>query len=241
MQAAGLPARRLYHSDAFDKSAGGVAMTANTTKLQGLKMPTAHQTIARHTLLEDAQALISGTLLVSLGVAMLGKAHLITGGTVGLAFLLHYLSGISFGKLFFALNLPFYYLAVKKMGWRFTIKTFSAILLLSVFSEVLPRVFSMDALDPIYAAIMGGLLAGVGLLVLFRHQASLGGINVLVLYLQERYGLRAGVVQLCLDALILAASIPTISFGAVAISLLGAAVLNLTLAINHKPGRYMAI
>jgi uncharacterized membrane-anchored protein YitT (DUF2179 family) len=88
---------------------------------------------------------------------------------------------------------------------------------------------------------MGGLLAGVGLLVLFRHQASLGGINVLVLYLQERYGLRAGVVQLCLDALILAASIPTISFRAVAISLLGAAVLNLTLAINHKPGRYMAI
>jgi uncharacterized membrane-anchored protein YitT (DUF2179 family) len=241
MQAAGLSACRINHSDVLDTSAGGVAMTANTTKLQGVKMPPAPQTIARHTLLEDAQALISGTLLVSLGVAMLGKAHLITGGTVGLAFLLHYLSGISFGKLFFVLNLPFYYLAVKKMGWRFTIKTFSAIFLLSVFSEVLPRVFSMDALDPIYAAIMGGLLAGVGLLVLFRHQASLGGINVLVLYLQERYGLRAGVVQLCLDALILAASIPTISFRAVAISLLGAAVLNLTLAINHKPGRYMAI
>lgn len=196
---------------------------------------------APHTLFEDAQALLSGTLLVSLGVAMLGKAHLITGGTVGLAFLLHYVTGISFGKLFFAINLPFYYLAVKKMGWKFAIKTFSAILLLSGMSELLPLVFNMDSIHPVYAATMGGLLAGVGLLVLFRHKASLGGINVLVLYLQERYGLRAGAVQLGLDAAILLASIPMISVSAVAVSLLGAAVLNLTLAINHRPGRYMAI
>ena len=45
-----------------------------------------------HSLLEDAQALLAGTLLVSLGVAMLGKANLITGGAVGLALLLHYAS-----------------------------------------------------------------------------------------------------------------------------------------------------
>ncbi|MGE5622836.1 MAG: YitT family protein, partial [Bacillota bacterium] len=167
--------------------------------------------VARHTLFEDAQALLSGTLLVSLGVAMLGKAHLITGGTVGLAFLLHYFTGISFGKLFFTINLPFYYLAVKKMGWQFTIKTFSAILLLSGMSELLPLVFSMDSIHPAYAAAMGGLLCGVGLLVLFRHKASLGGFNVLVLYLQERYGLRAGAVQLALDGAILLASLPMIS------------------------------
>ncbi len=197
--------------------------------------------VARHTLFEDAQALLSGTLLVSLGVAMLGKAHLITGGTVGLAFLLHYFTGVSFGKLFFTINLPFYYLAVKKMGWQFAIKTFSAILLLSGMSELLPLVFSMDSIHPAYAATMGGLLCGVGLLVLFRHKASLGGFNVLVLYLQERYGLRAGAVQLALDGAILLASLPMISVGLVAVSLLGAAVLNLTLAVNHRPGRYMAI
>lgn len=195
----------------------------------------------RHSLFEDVQALITGTLLVSLGVALLGKASLITGGTVGIAFLLHYMTGISFGKLFFAVNLPFYYLAVKKMGWTFTLKTFGAVFLLSVFSELLPLVLRVEMLNPLYAAIMGGLLCGVGLLVLFRHKASLGGINVLVLYLQERYGLRAGMVQLCLDSAILMLSISKISWTAVAISLLGAAMLNLTLAINHRPGRYMAI
>lgn len=197
--------------------------------------------LSRHSAFEDAQALVTGTLLVSLGVAFLGKAELVTGGTAGIAFLLHYLTGISFGKLFFAINLPFYALAVKKMGWKFTIKTFCAVALLSAFTELLPRVLHLDQLNIVYGSVMGGLLCGVGLLVLFRHRASLGGVNVLVLWLQERFGIRAGLVQLGLDAAVLLCAIPLISLSSVIISLLGAAMLNLILAINHRPGRYMAI
>lgn len=197
--------------------------------------------LQKHSLFEDVQALVTGTLLVSLGVALLGKASLITGGTVGIAFLLHYVTGLSFGKLFFAINLPFYFLAVRKLGWKFTLKTFAAVFLLSAFSEMLPMVFRVESLNSLYAAVMGGLLCGVGLLVLFRHRASLGGINILVLYLQERYGLRAGLVQLGLDATVLLLSIPKIGLAAVVVSLIGAAMLNLLLAVNHRPGRYMAI
>jgi uncharacterized membrane-anchored protein YitT (DUF2179 family) len=208
---------------------------------QGLPPSDGPSEVQRHSLFEDVSALITGTLLVSLGVALLGKAGLITGGTVGIAFLLHYVTGVSFGKLFFLINVPFYFLAVKKLGWTFTLKTFGAVFLLSAFSEMLPLVFKVEMLNPLYGATMGGLLAGVGLLVLFRHKASLGGINVLVLYLQERFGLRAGLMQLALDAGILLLSVSRISLASFAISLLGAAMLNMTLAINHKPGRYMAI
>lgn len=203
--------------------------------------PPAPAIALKHSKFEDAQALVTGTLLVSLGVTLLGEARLITGGTVGIAFLLHYLTGLSFGKLFFAVNLPFYYLAVRKMGWVFTLKTFAAVGLLSLFIEMLPLVLELERLDTFYGAVMGGMLCGVGLLVLFRHKASLGGINVLVLWLQERFGWRAGHVQLALDAAILLLSIPMISLQAVAISLLGAAALNLILATNHRPERYMAI
>jgi uncharacterized membrane-anchored protein YitT (DUF2179 family) len=197
--------------------------------------------VPHHTMLEDVQALIAGTMLVSLGIALAGKVGMITGGVVGLAFLLHYATGIGFGKLFFLMNLPFYALAWKKMGWKFAVKTFSAVLLLSAFSELMPHVFKLDAITPFYAAVMGGLLMGVGLLVLFRHKASLGGFNILVLYLQERFGWRAGLVQLGLDTTILLASIAMIPLSAVLMSLVGAAVLNLCLAINHRPGRYVAI
>lgn len=195
----------------------------------------------RHTLLEDMQALLSGTLLVSLGVALVGKAGLITGGVVGLAFLMHYATGIGFGILFFLINLPFYWLALKKLGRAFVLKTFTAVALLSVLTEIIPGVLEIEWVNPVYAAVTGGLLMGVGLLILFRHRASLGGLNVLVLYLQERYGWRAGIVQLVFDVAILLASVPMISAVSVGISLIGAVVLNLTLAVNHRPGRYMAI
>jgi len=216
-------------------------MKARITAMAGRQEPAPAGEPARHTTFEDMQALVTGTLIVSLGVTLLGKAQLITGGTVGLAFLGHYVSDISFGKLFFLINLPFYYLAVRKMGWTFTLKTFLAVCLLSGFAELLPKVFALEAIHPVYAAVMGGLLCGVGLLILFRHRASLGGINIFVLYLQERYGLRAGVVQLAIDGAIMLASIPMISWQSVLVSLLGAAAMNLTLAINHRPGRYVAI
>ncbi|MBI4757049.1 MAG: YitT family protein [Betaproteobacteria bacterium] len=135
----------------------------------------------------------------------------------------------------------FYLLAVRKMGWEFTLKTFCAVLLLSVFSELLPRVLRLESIHPLYAAVMGGLLMGVGLLILFRHKASLGGLNVLVLVVEERTGWRAGLVQLGFDAAILLASLAILPPSAVAISMLGAAVLNLSLAINHRRERYTAI
>ncbi len=196
--------------------------------------------VHQHSLFDDAQALITGTLLISLGVNLLGTANLITGGTVGIAILLKYFSGISFGKLFFLVNLPFYVLAYKKMGRVFTLKTFLSVGLLSAWSELLPLVFKIGDVNPFYSAVMGGLLAGVGLLILFRHRASLGGVNVLVLYLQERFGWRAGYMQLTIDGAIVLLSLSIVPLDRIAISLLGAAVLNLTLAINHVPGRYGA-
>jgi uncharacterized membrane-anchored protein YitT (DUF2179 family) len=193
-----------------------------------------------HTLIDDLQALLAGTMMVSLGVAMMGKAGLITGGVAGLCLLLHYVTGISFGKIFFALSLPFYAFAIRRLGWRFTLKSLVAVLLFVLASDLLPRAMQLARIDALYAALMGGILVGAGLLVLFRHQASLGGFNVVCIFLQERFGWRAGLVQLAIDALILVVSLGVIAPAAWGLSLLGTAVLNLTLAVNHRPGRYLA-
>jgi len=94
---------------------------------------------------------------------------------------------------------------------------------------------------PLFAALGGGLLIGAGFLILFRHHASLGGLNVLVLWLQERWGWRAGKVQMAIDVSILLVSAPWVDAQQLALSVLGAVALNFALAINHKPGRYMAV
>lgn len=210
-------------------------MTAPATPLPAPAAP------PRHSLLDDAQALLTGTLFVALGLVLLRQAGLVTGGTAGIAFVLHYATGWSFGALFFMVNLPFYVLAWRRMGARFTIKTFFAVTLLALLTETLPRWMALASLAPLFGALAGGLLVGVGFVILFRHQASLGGLNVLVQWLQERRGWRAGQLQLGLDVLILLAASAHVSPGQLALSVLAAAVMNLALAINHRPGRYMAM
>lgn len=197
--------------------------------------------ITRHRWYEDLQALLTGTLFVALGVVMFGHAGLLTGGTAGIAFLIHYATGVSFGLAFFVINLPFYVFAWKRMGPSFTLKTFAAVALLSLFTHLLPQAISFVYLSPVVATVLGGLLCGTGMLILFRHRASLGGLNVLVLYLQERFGWRAGKVQMAIDSLIVLGALWVTDEQRVALSVLGAVVLNLTLAINHRPGRYMAL
>ena len=134
-----------------------------------------------HTHSEDALALCIGVLLISVGVAFYSSAGLLTGGTAGLAFLIHYATGITFGKAFFVLNLPFYWLALRKMGWAFTLKTFIAVALLSVLTELQRQFLQFASLQPLYAAIAGGIITGTGFLVLFRHRSSLGGVGILAL------------------------------------------------------------
>lgn len=194
----------------------------------------------RHSLFDDAQALLTGTLFVALGLLLFRQAGLMTGGTAGIALLAHYASGWPFGALFFLASLPFYWLAWRRMGRRFTVKTFAAVALLSLLSEQLPRLLAIERVQPLFAAIAGGLLIGAGFIILFRHRASLGGLNVLALWLQERTGWRAGYLQLALDMTILLASTPWVDAPRLALSIVGAAAMNLALAVNHRPDRYIA-
>ena len=193
----------------------------------------------RHNLFEDAQALLVAPLFFAFAVLLFREAGLLTGGTVGIAFLLHYLSGWPIGALLFAINLPFYALAMRSMGRAFTLKTFLAVSLLALYAEMLPSLVQLQGLNRPFAAIMGGFLAGISLLMLIRHKASLGGLGILVIYLQNTRGWRAGKLQMAADCLILGTAIFVRDPLSVGLSILGALALNLVIAVNHKAGRYM--
>ncbi|MCH4810598.1 YitT family protein [Vreelandella neptunia] len=199
----------------------------------------------QHRPYEDVMAMLLGTFFVALGVTFYTHAVLLTGSTAGLALLLSYMTssvtGWGFGVYFFAINLPFYYLAVKRMGWSFTLRTFAAIGLVSLFSELTQGWVQFANVPSLYAALMGGALMGIGMLMLFRHRTSLGGINILALYLQDKHGFRAGYVQLAIDGVILLIALTQLPLDRVGYSVLGALTLNLIIALNHKPGRYIGV
>ena len=219
--------------------------SANTLTVAGAGHPVhaiaAGDGALRHRAHEDLQALVTGTLLVAFGVVLFGQTGLLTGGTAGLAFLIRYATGMDFGIAFFLVNLPFYVFAWRRMGPVFTLKTLAAVSLLSVFAQLLPMGIGFGHLSSAVASVLGGLLCGVGMLILFRHRASLGGMNVLVLYLQDRMGWRAGTTQMVIDSLIVLAALWITDWQRLAWSVFGAVVLNLVLAVNHRPGRYMAV
>ncbi|NBD29374.1 MAG: YitT family protein [Alphaproteobacteria bacterium] len=195
---------------------------------------------AQHTPFEDAQGLLVGSALCGFGIHILASAGLVTGQTAGLAVLLSYATGLGFGVIFFAINLPFYWLANRHLGRSFTLKTFVAVALVSGFAELAARLVQVVPGHPAVAAVLFGVVAGAGLLAIFRHRASLGGVGILAYYLQERMGWRAGWVQLAFDLALFGAALLVMAPALVLWSLLGAAILNTIIGVNHRRDRYIA-
>jgi uncharacterized membrane-anchored protein YitT (DUF2179 family) len=193
----------------------------------------------RHTRFEDAQGLVFGAFMCAFGLVVLTSAGLVTGQTAGLAVLISYVTGWGFGPIFFLVNIPFYALALARMGLGFTLKTFVAVALLSAFAVASPQLVSIEVLHPALAAVLFGAVTGAGLLAIFRHGASLGGVGIVALLAQERLGWRAGWVQLAFDAALFAAALLVLAPELVLWSLLGAVVVNAIVGINHRRDRYI--
>lgn len=198
-------------------------------------------TATRHSPAEDAFGIFAGAALTALGIGILAHLGLLAGGVAGLAFLAHYATGWNYGLLFFVLNLPFFLLAASRMGRAFTIKTAVAIATLSLMTAFDTEFVRFAQIDSLVGSVLAGLLMGFGLLAFFRHRSSAGGVGILAVYLQDRLGWRAGLTQLGFDLVILAVAFAVTTPSAVAYSVIGAVVLNLFLAINHRNDRYRAI
>ena len=191
---------------------------------------------------DDVQGLVTGTAFVALGIFLMKSAGLVPGGIVGLALLAHYGTGVDLGAILFVVNLPFYVLAWRRMGRAFTLRTALAVSLLSLLTWWLPHAVTLQQIDGALAAVLGGLLCGAGMLILFRHGASLGGLNVLVLRLQDRFGWPAGKSQMAIDAVIvLGGGWYAGDARKLALSVLAVVALNLALVYNHRPGRYQVV
>lgn len=142
--------------------------------------------------------IISGCLITSIGALILQHAEVMTGGTAGLSLLLSYASDLPFGVVFFLINVPFYILSVLFMGWSFTVSTIFSVTLLSVMT-------SMDKWLPSFeipmsvGAVLGGVIIGFGLSILFVNRTSLGGSNILALILQKKLGWNPGKLNFLFD------------------------------------------
>lgn len=197
------------------------------------------ETVA-HTPLEDIQGLSIGCILTSVGLVFLTQLGLVTGQTAGMALLIAYPMGWSFGLVFFLVNLPFYLFAYWRLGLEFTLKGIFCVTAVSILSEYLPLFIVFERLNPFIGALVFGVTVGLGLLACFRHKGSLGGLGVMALVIQDRTGFKAGYVQLMVDVVIFSIALLIFPMSIVAFSLIGAIVLNAVILFNHRRDRYVA-
>lgn len=192
----------------------------------------------RHTPIEDVHALLIGSSFIAVGLTLLKAAGLVTGGVAGVALIISYLTAWPVGTVFLVLNIPFYVLAYRTLGRDFTVKTLATNLLLAGLAFGMPYWLRVEGVDPVFAAVFGGTIIGMGILALARHRSSVGGVGVLALYLHERRGISAGKVQMIADCLVVAAAFAVISPARLLLSILSAVALSAVIIANHRPGRY---
>jgi uncharacterized membrane-anchored protein YitT (DUF2179 family) len=194
----------------------------------------------KHTLYEDAQAILTSTLIAAFGIYLLQSSQVVTGGSAGLTLLLSKNLGWNFSIAYPLISIPFMALALWRRGLTFTLKSIVTVGALSVFTYFIPQLIDLSSIQSWFGAILGNLLLGVAMLIMFRHGTSLGGFNVIALIAQDKFKWKAGLVQMALDAaVVIGFAVTNFSWSAIW-AIIGAVTLNLVLATNHRPDRYIA-
>ena len=156
-----------------------------------------------------------GLLLYTLGwIVFLIPNNMVGGGVTGISAILLYAFNIPVSASFFVINLVLLLIALKVLGKAFGAKTVYAIIIASIFYEVvpplIPDVFIQEIAisnGKLLCAIFGGVCAGLGIGISFSQGGSTGGTDIVSLMIVKYMNVSAGRVILLLDIFIIASSL----------------------------------
>ena len=152
--------------------------------------------------------IVLGSIFLSFGVVLFFIPNaLVTGGTSGMAILLHYLFDLPTGSMMVAVNAPLLLLGAKYLGRAFTLRSIVTIVLSSLFIDLFNEVLQVNALtkDVILASLFGGVSVGVGLGLVLSGNASAGGSTILAKIIASKTSIKASSVILAIDVMIIIA------------------------------------
>ncbi len=154
----------------------------------------------------DACLIMTGSVLFIIGLKSILVLHqLIAGGLTGAAILLNHLQPrLDIGWWYLFLNLPLAWLGWHRIGKRFMILTIFGMVFFSVAAVwINPPAFAIS--EPMLAVLVAGGLCGLGAGIILRSKGSAGGLDILSVYLKEKFGFSVGAVGFTLNAILLAA------------------------------------
>lgn len=151
--------------------------------------------------------IIVGTLVYAVAISLfLEPNRLAPGGVTGIAIIVNYYTGLPTGTLVLIMNIPLLFIGIWKFGGKFFISTIIATGLVSVFIDIIGR-FQTVSHDRLVCAVLGGILMGGSLGIIFRAGATTGGTDIVARLLKLKFQhIETGRIFICIDTFIVIVS-----------------------------------
>ena len=157
-----------------------------------------------------------GLLMYTFGwTVFLLPYQIVTGGVTGIAAIVYYASRIPISYTYFIINLALLVVALKILGFKFMVKTVYAILALSVFLWVAQNLMTgtdghmlrlLGENNVFMSMVVGCCFTGSALAVVFLHNGSTGGTDIVALILAKYTSMEIGKALMASDILIVLAA-----------------------------------
>jgi uncharacterized membrane-anchored protein YitT (DUF2179 family) len=159
-------------------------------------------------IIRDYVIITLGLLLFSVSWTLfLLPAEITGGGISGLGATMYYAYKIPIGVTYFVVNIVLVLIALKVLGASFGIKTLYSMAMISIFLTISQEVFNEPVIDDMFlSAVLGGILGGIGLGIVFSRGGSTGGTDIIALIINKYRNISPGRVILYCDVLIIATS-----------------------------------
>ena len=162
--------------------------------------------------MKDFMFIVFGILLYAIGyTAFILPERVVMGGVAGLSALIYYATNIPAGISIFVLNITLLVIAFSALTKQFVVRTIVGVLLLSLFIGSLQPLFQAFPIitageDKFMHVLIGGVLSGAGLGVVFSHNGSTGGTDILTVLLTKHFNLSFGRAMQFIDCTIIGSS-----------------------------------
>ncbi|MDD3024276.1 MAG: YitT family protein [Syntrophomonadaceae bacterium] len=155
----------------------------------------------------DIIGILFGCFILALAIqAVLVPAHLLSGGVTGIAIILNYLTAWDIWIWYAILNIPIFLAGYRFVSRRFVLYSIIGTAVLSFFLALMkPLNFGID--DLFLAAVLGGILAGIGTGIIFRSKGSSGGTDIIAVIVKRYWGYNIGQTVFVSNLLVIALSL----------------------------------
>jgi uncharacterized membrane-anchored protein YitT (DUF2179 family) len=164
---------------------------------------------------EKIQTVIQDYIIMTMGLVLyvlswtlfLIPAKITGGGISGLAAVIYYSTKIPIGLTFFAINVVLVAIAIKVLGASFGIKTIFGMIVLSLLFAVPLDVFPKSIIeDNFLSAVLGGMMGGTGIGLVFSRGGSTGGTDIIAMIVNKYRNISPGRIILYCDVIIIGSS-----------------------------------